>query len=1011
MEENIRKKYDRAAKIIGIIIGILFVLGISYAVFRTVTKGEQDSVISAGKLDVRIENEQDEITLENAFPITEEEGKKQTPYTFDVVNEGTINAEYDLYIEIDESVSTLPVDVVRYYLTVEEDGTEKNVTLFSKTISEEDAIEKDGKKLYKIDNKYLDTTKSNHYKLYLWIDEEATTEQAVNKRFEAKVSIEATQLYDHNRLVSKIDVSANNDESAIAYMYADGSVIIKGKGNLKNNLSDILVYMDEDLLSYYRRAFIAIGCDSKEVYALQTPEEIQIYMDKLSTEDSNINERLSSALMLIVMKDVLEDLGYDTSTLTEVNDDAFKAYLVKQGLMDEEGQFTEEGQDFYTKFEEKINELSNSTLLPFKTITLDEGITNIPEGLFTGNEDITEVRIPSTVTSIDGRAFFGCTGLKEVNIPSSVTQIGSQAFNNCSGVKKLTVDGTKEYYTFGMNNIEELVVIGIGDMPNSNFRYPVEPWYNSRSTIKKITIKEGITSIGSYMFQDCVNVTSIEIPNSVTTIRQYAFYNCSNLSTVIISKGVTSMDASAFSGCSNLLEYNVASDNATYTSVDGVIYNKERTQLVRCPYAKGNIDILGSVTSIGNSALEGCNKLTKIDLPNHVTIIENNAFSQCSNLTEINLPNGLTTIGNSAFFGCGMTSIKIPNQVMTIGSNAFYNCRSLISIELPDSVTSLGESAFYNCSNLESVVLSESLTKLEDATFSNCPKLESLSIPAAVSSIAFNAFNGNFNVSKENTTYTSIDGVLYNKAVTRLIKCPPAKTTIDIPNSITIIGDHAFSGSAITSIALPNSVTTIEAFAFFDSSITSITLSNNLTTIGDHAFSHAAITSITLPNSVTSLGMSAFSNSNLQSIVLSESLTEIKDETFYYCTDLLSVEIPNSVQTIGNGVFKYCSKLKTIVLSESLTNIGSDDFSNCRSLVSIVIPDSVTSIGSLAFFNCTSLTSITIPNSVIEVGSYVFNSWKSTQTINIDNTKVYVDDNWDNYWDRSCNAKVNYLRS
>ena len=123
MQSESQLKINKIAKLVGIVIGIVMVLGVSYAVFRVTTTGEKENVVSAGKLDVRVENEQNEIAINNALPQTEEEGKKNTPYTFDVVNRGNINAMYDMYIELSED-TTLPDNTVRYYLTKVVDNEE-----------------------------------------------------------------------------------------------------------------------------------------------------------------------------------------------------------------------------------------------------------------------------------------------------------------------------------------------------------------------------------------------------------------------------------------------------------------------------------------------------------------------------------------------------------------------------------------------------------------------------------------------------------------------------------------------------------------------------------------------------------------------------------------------------------------------------------------------------------------------------------------------------------------------
>ena len=177
-------------------------------------------------------------------------------------------------------------------------------------------------------------------------------------------------------------------------------------------------------------------------------------------------------------------------------------------------------------------------------------------------------------------------------------------------------------------------------------------------------------------------------------------------------------------------------------------------------------------------------------------------------------------------------------------------------------------------------------------------------------------------------------------------------TSIDIPNSVTSIGQYAFYGcGSLTSIDIPNSVTSIGRYAFYDcSSLTSIDIPNPVPSIGDYAFyGCSSLTSIDIPNSVTSIG----------------------DYAFYDCSSLTSIDIPNSVTSIGRYAFVYCSSLTSIDIPNSVTSIDNSTFSNCTGLTSIDIPNSVTSIGNSAFFGCSSLTSIDIPNSVKETRKIV----------------------------------------
>ena len=212
----------------------------------------------------------------------------------------------------------------------------------------------------------------------------------------------------------------------------------------------------------------------------------------------------------------------------------------------------------------------------------------------------------------------------------------------------------------------------------------------------------------------------------------------------------------------------------------------------------------------------------------------------------------------------------------------------------------------------------------------------------------------------------SLDGSYKIKENTKVI-CNDAfwgctsLSCIVIPNSVTYIGDDAFSMTALSSVVIPNSVTSIGKGTFWNCTF---------------------LSSIVIPNSVTSIEKQAFDGcTSLSSIVIPDSVTDIGESAFSSCTSLSGVVIPNSVKSIGYRMFSSCTSLSSIVIPNSVTSIGDSAFWDCTSLFSIIIPDSVTSIGSCAFSNCSSLSNIVIPASVTNMDGNPFLYWNGILTV------------------------------
>ncbi|MFR8012121.1 MAG: leucine-rich repeat protein [Clostridia bacterium] len=374
-----------------------------------------------------------------------------------------------------------------------------------------------------------------------------------------------------------------------------------------------------------------------------------------------------------------------------------------------------------------------------------------------------------------------------------------------------------------------------------------------------------------------------------------------------------------------------------------------------------NITIPSGVTSIGDGAFYYCSSLTNITIPSGVTSIGDNAFNDCSSLTNITIPSSVTSIGDGAFYYCSLlTNITIPSGVTSIGDSAFEDCGSLIEIEIPSGVTSIGDSVFRNCSSLTNITIPSGVTSIGDSVFRNCSSLTNITIPSGVTSIGDSAFED----------------------CGSLIE-------IEIPSGVTSIGDSVFRNcSSLTNITIPSGVTSIGYSAFREcDSLTNITIPSSVTSIGDSAFEDCgSLIEIEIPSGVTSIGDSVFRNCySLTNITIPSGVTSIGDHAFWCCHFLTNITIPSGVTSIGDHAFLSCYSLTNITIPSGVTSIEDGTFWSCYSLTNITIPSGVTSIGDSAFSSCNSLTNITIPSGVTSIGDSAFEGCESLANIIIPN--------------------------
>lgn len=339
------------------------------------------------------------------------------------------------------------------------------------------------------------------------------------------------------------------------------------------------------------------------------------------------------------------------------------------------------------------------------SIDLSENLTSLGNSAFLGCRSLASIELPDTLTTIGENAFSNCSALTRVTIPESVTAIGDMAFDGVADDFTAYVYLDTAGYTYVTENSINYVVMGsIGD--NAEFKFDPStgvltisgtgdtysygkeegaPWFDFRTSITKVVVEDGITSLGDSLFYYYSSLTEIEIADSVTSIGSYTFGRCTKLTSIDLPANLTTIGSCAFQRCTALT----------------------------------SVTLPEGLTTINSSAFDYCIKLETVEIPDTVTTLGISVFSNCTGLTGVVLPENLTSIPASFFSGCEkLETVEIPSTVTSIGNSAF-SYTALASVELPKALESIGERAFAGCTNMTSVVVPVGVTTVGTGAFSD----------------------------------------------------------------------------------------------------------------------------------------------------------------------------------------------------------------------------------------------------------------------------------------------------
>ena len=586
---------------------------------------------------------------------------------------------------------------------------------------------------------------------------------------------------------------------------------------------------------------------------------------------------------------------------------------------------------------ENINDSAFYYCEGLTNIEIPSNVTSIESRTFQGCSNLITVKLPENLKNIGENAFYECTSLKNIEIPNTVTSIGPSAFYKCSSMEKIVITNPIEIQAntfYQCTNLEEVQllggVLGIGEyafysctkLSDVSISELPEDVYKEASigsyafgdcqSLVEITLSTNISEICAGAFSSCINLEKVNVLGTINSVGSGAFYNTKiisgkleehfkdkeivdfiieegigeiyddafigseNLQSVHIPSTVYYIAPNAFNGCNNLETVTISKDNPYFIVEDGIIYNKNKTILIRClPGKNTKVEIPNTVTEMQGYAFVGCSKLKgTLTVPGTIKNIPNNAFERCTSEIPLVLENGIEYIGRKAFANSHFIGdLTIPDTVKTIDGSAFFNCNKLDGILNLGKVKDISSFAFAFCDGFTGdLIIPEEMGNIRLGTFQNCT-----------------GFNGKLyighSVSKDINEYAFLNCIGIREVVGNIsyVSRGSFANCISLTNTGNVKSASSYAYYRCKSLKEINVLNSGELYSGFDGA------------------------------------------SSLEEVRIPEGTELLTSCVFARCTNLKTVYIPSTVTYINEHAFYKSNNIENIYVQQEKANVNFDE--------------------------------------------------------------------------------------